>query len=666
MNGNSIEQIIIRHLTGSKANQIEHIALAGVTEITIGRDPASKIAFDSKSDDIVSRRHAIIRVSSGNQISFRLTDIGSNNGTFLNGKQITEPVELLPEDVIELGQGGVKFVFDVQPRPPYLVARTRVIDIGDANVTRVITSAEIANAAAQDIAPKSPSGAEPAPASYEPPPPKADISRDTVMRLLGEERRERGKAHEAASRVWMYSLSGLAMLVALGGGGFYWKHTHDRNLARAELQRAKDELVKREDLKLQQQQAQHEKELASLQQRQAEEERKAGEEQKKFAEERGLSAQQIADKFGNATAKVNMAWRIYDQTTGRAVFHLTISDYVPVGKGKKEKRTLPAYVLMPNGKIVRWLTLEDDLRSNIKIASAGQGTGFVVSENGFMLTNKHVAAAWNLRFGPDDPAFNDYKLGFLYKYYIPKTKGPKLKLVDVIDLQNDQRYAQEIEDLWNWVPANGGIIFSPEIPTAIGAGNTIPDPEKSGNKSNRTFFGRNDRLDVQFANSRGVSNASLINFSNYSDAALIKVDTPQQLKKLDVAADDTVIVGEPVIAIGFPAVASEVFARSSTIENQQYRQITDIVPQPFVSEGIVAVVSPAVKSENGVSFGGASGDVIQMSINSTGAGNSGGPVFNKKGSVIGLFTYGHKAGGAQTTEAIPIKYGRDLLMSQHP
>ena len=90
------------------------------------------------------------------------------------------------------------------------------------------------------------------------------------------------------------------------------------------------------------------------------------------------------------------------------------------------------------------------------------------------------------------------------------------------------------------------------------------------------------------------------------------------------------------------------------------------MPQPFVSEGIVAVISPAVKSENGVTVGGAMGDVIQMSINSTGAGNSGGPVFNKAGKVIGLFTYGRSNGGAETTEAVPIKYGRELLLTQHP
>jgi serine protease Do len=97
MSNNGIDQIIIRHLSGSKANRLEHIPFAGLTEITIGRDPKSNIAFDPSRDDIVSRRHAVIRVNDGEQVSFRLAD-HSSNGTFLNGKQITEDVELLPED----------------------------------------------------------------------------------------------------------------------------------------------------------------------------------------------------------------------------------------------------------------------------------------------------------------------------------------------------------------------------------------------------------------------------------------------------------------------------------------------------------------------------------------------------------------------------------------
>jgi len=51
-------------------------------------------------------------------------------------------------------------------------------------------------------------------------------------------------------------------------------------------------------------------------------------------------------------------------------------------------------------------------------------------------------------------------------------------------------------------------------------------PKKGGN---RTFFGRNDVLEVRFANSRLSANANLVRSSNDSDAALIKVDTPQRL-----------------------------------------------------------------------------------------------------------------------------------------
>ncbi|MGI8568090.1 MAG: FHA domain-containing protein [Methylocella sp.] len=88
MSNNGVKQIVIRHVFGSKANQIEHISLAGVNEITIGRDPKSNRAFDSSRDDVVSRRHAVIRVVRGDRISLRLPDLGSNNGTFHNGERI--------------------------------------------------------------------------------------------------------------------------------------------------------------------------------------------------------------------------------------------------------------------------------------------------------------------------------------------------------------------------------------------------------------------------------------------------------------------------------------------------------------------------------------------------------------------------------------------------
>jgi serine protease Do len=637
MSNNGVEQIVIRHLSGSKANQIEHISFAGVNEITIGRDPRSNIAFDSSRDDIVSRRHAVIRVVRGDQISFRLADLGSNNGTFLNGRQIKEEEEeLLPEDSIGLGKNGLKFVFDVQPRPAYLVARTRVIDISDAAATRVI---ETAGLTARDAVLASEMSIQ----KFEQPP-KGGVGKETVIHLLGEERR-------ATSRVWISALAGFAAFVALGGGAIYWKQVHDKTAQQEEM---RNEIAEG--------QASIASKVTSIEsqvtEQQADLVRKTAEDRRKTEEDRPLSAQDIFVQFGNATAKIDRAWRLYDEKTGKPVFHQTI--IADIGKGKNKQSLLyPAYVRLPGDRgIVRWLTLEDDDRTNIPIGGEAWGTGFVVDEQGFMLTNKHVAAAWNLDFGETDPANNRYGYGWLYEYNGgPRARDRRLRTPTRIDL-SDREFAY----LKDWVPSSGGYVFLRGIAHVGGPGNT-PDAHSGDTK---TFFGRNDKLEVRFANSRISANAILERVSRDSDAALIKVDSPIQLKKLDIAGDDTVTVGEPVIALGYPSVGRETKVTSTTIENGQVRQNTDVVPIPFVSEGIVALVGPGAKTENGVTVTGEMGDVIQMSINSTGAGNSGGPVFNKAGKVIGLFTYGISSGGANTSGAIPIKYGRDLFRAQQP
>src|SRR5271154_875931 len=131
-------QIVIRHLSGSKTNQIEQFNLEGLSEITLGRDPTNRIAYDVGRDDAVSRKHAVIRIKHDKELYFRIADLNSSNGTLLNGERISGEVELLPDDVVELGSGGPKFVFDVQPRPANLPARTRAIDAIDAAATRIV------------------------------------------------------------------------------------------------------------------------------------------------------------------------------------------------------------------------------------------------------------------------------------------------------------------------------------------------------------------------------------------------------------------------------------------------------------------------------------------------------------------------------------------------
>ncbi len=80
----------------AETEQIE-IALAGTTEVTFGRDPAADVTIDSPA---VSRRHAVVRAEGA---AFMLRDLGSTNGTYVNGERVDAPRALKPGDVVGIG-----------------------------------------------------------------------------------------------------------------------------------------------------------------------------------------------------------------------------------------------------------------------------------------------------------------------------------------------------------------------------------------------------------------------------------------------------------------------------------------------------------------------------------------------------------------------------------
>lgn len=71
---------------------------AQIPVIRLGRAPDNNFILDAPS---VSRHHAILSYEHGSQPV--LTDLGSTNGTFVNGQPLTEPHQLSPEDLIFLG-----------------------------------------------------------------------------------------------------------------------------------------------------------------------------------------------------------------------------------------------------------------------------------------------------------------------------------------------------------------------------------------------------------------------------------------------------------------------------------------------------------------------------------------------------------------------------------
>ena len=88
----------------------EHIVEIG-ERLTIGRSTSNLLTLD---DHKASRNHAEIRHVGGGR--YRLSDIGSANGTWLNGRRMTIPKDLEDGDQIRIGNALLHFMAQTAPR----------------------------------------------------------------------------------------------------------------------------------------------------------------------------------------------------------------------------------------------------------------------------------------------------------------------------------------------------------------------------------------------------------------------------------------------------------------------------------------------------------------------------------------------------------------------
>ncbi|HYX82618.1 MAG TPA: FHA domain-containing protein, partial [Gemmatimonadales bacterium] len=96
-----------KFLSGVRAGQVEAFRKG---YIGLGRHPLSDVRFDAERDlDVSSRHAAIVRKAEG----FVLQDLGSRNGTFVNGQRITGETLLRDGDVIGFGANGPALEFAV-------------------------------------------------------------------------------------------------------------------------------------------------------------------------------------------------------------------------------------------------------------------------------------------------------------------------------------------------------------------------------------------------------------------------------------------------------------------------------------------------------------------------------------------------------------------------
>jgi serine protease Do len=592
-------RIVIRHISGSKVNQIDQFDLAGLQEITLGRDPKSTVAYDLQRDDSVSRRHAVIRIKNDKELYFRIADLNSSNGTLLNGERIGGEVELLPDDIIELGSGGPRFTFDVQPRPASLPSRTRTMAAVDAAATRVVATAnaEAATTAVHSDAVPETQERNPvtAPATASTPATSSTLGkplgRATILRMITDERR-------STSQTWLMALAAVLVL-AIAGGGFLWWQNQTANTQlqqQVAAQAARSEAIRTEAADA-------------------------------LAKSVGVKPADIK-RMGESTVYIYVNWQVYDRNTDKPIFQKLV---------KVGDEWLPAIVRLEDGRLVRWLSTDvEKLGSYAAVGGVHSGSGFVVSEQGFILTNKHVASTWGWVY--TDMQDNGWTRGSVYN--IKTGRAETMRNIDQVDSLRD------------WVPENGGYLFEAARPNPISNGE-------------RYFFGRNEVLSVQFPGTRTTINANLLRASVDADVAEIKIDAPQLLSKLDLADDNSVQLGEKVILLGYPSLSQKAIAMQTSTEGGRVREHAIVIQEPTVAEGVVSKLPTKTDrrdQSSGMQMFNTTGDTYQLDIFAA-PGDSGGPVINSAGKVVAIIS-SRRVSTEHVSFAVPISYVRELLQPQ--
>ena len=266
----------------------------------------------------------------------------------------------------------------------------------------------------------------------------------------------------------------------------------------------------------------------------------------------------------------------------------------------------------------------------------------MVSSDGFILTNRHVAATWDTSY-----EWSEDRYGVLLDLAAAPTGKLAVKKVTPISAASFPR---------GWVPQQAKFLFDGSFDLA-----SLRDlPERVSGKS---LDGRNDYMDVTFAKNRLRVPGRLVRVSDNADVAMIKVDLPQSVRKVELNDNySSIQPGDPITIMGYPGISPAVYGVVTSHDMFNAAQSAHIIPDPTISVGNIARVirgqsTPSVNEAVESSIG----DLYQLTVNSTGSGNSGGPVFDDRGRAVAIFNAGSQRGGTAITFAVPIRYGMELM-----
>jgi hypothetical protein len=347
-----------------------------------------------------------------------------------------------------------------------------------------------------------------------------------------------------------------------------------------------------------------------------------------------LSGSAIADRNRSVVVSIESSWKLHDATTGSRLYHVAIANPV-FGRYEQfpviaARRVVPVFARYPNGMVQPLLSTDSRDGEAFPFGAGAVGSGFVATPDGFILTARSVAAGWDEHFR----SWSSRSVPGLVAVFVEQ--GNELKWT---------AWEELLQPPADWVPGRSRFVL-PEGADIAAVSLPLAAPPK------RAAEGRYDYMEVRFAQASSSFPATLDRVSDLYSVAIIKIAPVDDLAAAEIGSqDEPAKAGDRATVMGFPS--------SGRGANNESQEPGSILADPTIHIGHVGRV-----------IGSDAGDAselericpgcYQLDIGVVGSSHSGGPVFNQRGEVIGLYQ-NLVTRDVSASLGVPIRVGRELM-----